>query len=108
MTRVEQICAAVRRGDMETANALWTMYDDAGRDGEGGRSRIDEEPLTDAVSRLLGQLYTNKDLALWDGDPDTNALREAVELARRAYVRERNQRGELWAEFPVFQLQYEP
>jgi hypothetical protein len=56
----------------------------------------DNESLTDAVDRLLDRIFMDYPQATM-----TAAMREAVELARRAYRRERHARNEYHTDFPV-------
>lgn len=61
---------------------------------------IETESLADAVDRLLDRLYQDH----WVHVKQDLPLREAVELARRAYLRERAHRDELASDFPALEL----
>jgi hypothetical protein len=56
-----------------------------------------EESLADAVDRMLDRMFRELTLSQLDY---TAAFLEAVELMRRAYLRERAARDEFASEFP--------
>lgn len=58
----------------------------------------DPEALVDAVDRLLDRLFDEHILTIKQASP---ALLEAVELVRRAYMRERAARDEFASAFPT-------